>query len=583
MRQIVNPRQHRLFDPLDEVLSEMARRRVVASWPGVFRALVLEELPAFELALHFSDVTGRPTKELFSMAGLVFLADFFDWSAEEAADAYMLRIDVQFALNLELRPECSSRTVERYRQLFIEDDLAAKTFDRVTAMLVKSLELDVKQQRLDSTHVHSHMATFGRTKLMAVTLKRCLTQIKRHAATDFALLDEALRTRYAPSEAKLFGDAKTADERARSRQQVAEDMRTIIERFADHAEIKNRPSYQALVAVFHEQCVIVEGKIELIDKTGGDVIQNPSDLDATYDGHKGPGYQLQISETCSNENDVQLIVGAIPETACASDANAVQPMLNQLQLAGLLPDELTADTIYNSDANYVLAESLGVELIGPIPGAPPQTDPAALTLDDFAHHEKTGAVTACPAGHAPSQVARDESTSTTRVVMSAVHCASCPLLKLCPIQRQPDGGYALQFTDQSRRTAARRREQATPVFAERYAIRAGIESTNSGLKNRCGLGELMVRGRGAVFRQLLMKVTGWNVLRASASSKIRAAVSNMLVKLLGAAWSWMFGQFTASLARWRSSKGRVPRRFRTLASRFCREKFVAPRKRVVFG
>ncbi|MGD0039542.1 MAG: hypothetical protein ABSE84_03830, partial [Isosphaeraceae bacterium] len=34
------------------------------------------------------------------------------------------------------------------------------------------LELDISCQRLDSTHVFSHMASFGRTKLMAVAVKR---------------------------------------------------------------------------------------------------------------------------------------------------------------------------------------------------------------------------------------------------------------------------------------------------------------------------------------------------------------------------------------------------------------------------
>ena len=611
MRHIIDPRQNRLFDQFDGVLSDMARQRLVASWPGVFRAIALQELPVAELAQNFSGVTGRPTKELFSMAGLVFLADFFGWTAEEAAYYYMLHIDVQFALNVESQAECCQRTVERYRELFIDDELAAKTFDRVTATLVEALELNVTQQRLDSTHVHSHMATFGRTKLMAVTLKRCLTQIKRHAPIEFATLDKDLRTRYAPSEAKLFGDAKTADERSRSRRQVAEDMRTVVELFADHAAIKNRPSYQALVAVFHEQCVIVENKIELIDKTGGDVIQNPSDLDATYDGHKGAGYQLQISETCSDENEVQLILGVNPETACQSDANAVQPMLEQLQAAGFLPDELTADTIYNGDANYVLAESMGVELIGPIPGAPPQTDPNALTLDDFAHHEETGDVTACPAGHTPLAVIRDETTQTTRVVMSPVHCESCPLLAACPIEHkkvaqtaepttsttdqttasttdqattsptdqaarkadqkanpkpQKVDQYETTFSDQARRTAARRREQETTVFNERYAKRAGIESTNSGLKNRFGLGRLKVRGRGAVFRQLLMKVAGWNVLRAAASLKLRAKVSEMLVKLLGAGWSASSRQFAASIARRLTSVRVVRERLETLAA-----------------
>ena len=101
-------------------------------------------------------------------------------------------------------------------------------------------------------------------------------------------------------------------------------MLLVIERFADHAEIQSRSSYTALVKVFQQQCEVVEGKVVVIAKTGGDVIQNPSDLDATYDGHKGSVYQIQLSETCSAENEVQLIVGAIPETACASDAQAVR-------------------------------------------------------------------------------------------------------------------------------------------------------------------------------------------------------------------------------------------------------------------
>jgi len=541
----------------------MARRRILNGWQGVFRAVVLELLPVSQLAQHFSADTGCPTKELYSMAGLVFLADFFDWNALDAADAYMMRTDVQFALNIEPGAECSDRTVERYRKLFTEDAAAAKVFTEVTARLIELLELDVSQQRLDSTHVYSHMATFGRVRLMAVTIKRCLTQIKRHAAADYEALPDDLRTRYAPSEGKLFADAKTTEARARSKQQVAVDLLLIVERFADHAGINGRSSYTSLVKVFHQQCVVVEGKVELIAKTGGDVIQNPSDLDATYDGHKGQGYQIQLSETCSAENDVQLIVGAIPETACASDANAVRPMLEQLQAHDRLPAELTADTAYGGDANCVHAESLGVELIAPIPGQVPLLDPAALTLDDFAHHEVTGAVEACPAGHAPQQVTRDESTQTgvaaiTIVVMSAEQCASCPLWKFCPIHRQADGRYELKFTDQARRLAARRREQDTEVFRERYTIRSGIESTNSGLKNRLGLGKLKVRGRGSVFRQLLLKVTGWNLLRAAASETLRTTVSELLAKLLTTGWSRLPGQLSATLQPLRSPLWHAP-------------------------
>ena len=101
-------------------------------------------------------------------------------------------------------------------------------------------------------------------------------------------------------------------------------------------------------------------------------------------------------------------------------------------------------------------------------------------------------------------------------------CAECPFRTQCPIEKTRGGKFTLEFTDKERRLAGRRVEEATEVFKERYAPRAGIESTNSGLKNRLGLGRLRVRGRGSVFRVLVHKVAGWNLLRAAASQKLRA-------------------------------------------------------------
>ncbi len=66
-------------------------------------------------------------------------------------------------------------------------------------------------------------------------------------------------------------------------------MLLIIERFADRTEINGRTSYTSLVKIFQQQCEVIEGRVVVLAKTGGDVIQNPSDLDATYDGHQGQG------------------------------------------------------------------------------------------------------------------------------------------------------------------------------------------------------------------------------------------------------------------------------------------------------
>jgi hypothetical protein len=528
----LDPRQNRLFDPFDGVISPAGIKIIANGWQGVFRHAILQVMPVGDLAKHFSDSLGAPTKELYSMAGLVFLTDFFDWTAQDAIEAYIFRSDIQYALNTEPGVTLSTRTLERYQQLFRDNDYAARVFDKVTTQLIDSLDLDVSRQRLDSTHVFSHMATFGRTKLMAIAVKRFLTQLQRHDSNTYAALPQDFRQRYTPAPSRLFADAKDADTRARYRQQAAEDLHFLITHLAGRPDHTSRSTYKALITIFGQQCELSGQKIVVKAKTGGDCVQNPSDLEATYSGHKGPGYQIQLTETCVPGNEVQLITAALPQTACEPDAEAVVPMLDQLEQAGRKPEEMLADTLYTGDENVEAAAARGVDLVGPVPGRPPESEPEALSVDDFAWDERTGLIDACPAGHSPTSCSRDAQTARTRFEMPASACSECPFRKQCPIKITNDGAFTLEVSDKERRLAGRRVEEATEVFKERYAARSGIESTNSGLKNRLGLGHLRVRGRGSVFRVLLHKVAGWNVLRAAASEKLRARVKTQVAQTL---------------------------------------------------
>ena len=53
-----------------------------------FREVILELMPAQIIAGEFHSDLGRPTKELFSVAGLIFIAEFMDWTTEQAAQEY---------------------------------------------------------------------------------------------------------------------------------------------------------------------------------------------------------------------------------------------------------------------------------------------------------------------------------------------------------------------------------------------------------------------------------------------------------------------------------------------------------------
>lgn len=577
MRQVVDPRQKTMFDPFDGVISQAGWTRISNGWQGVFREVILELLPVDQLARHFDRWLGRPSTELYAMAGLVLIKEFQNWTVSEAVDAVLFRADVQYALNLQPGFSISQRTVERYLAVFASDGaLAQAVMVHVTDTLAGVLELKVSQQRIDSTHVLSDMASFGRTRMMGVAIKRFLHQVKRHTPAEFEALPEELRQRYAASDKRLFAESSTkADSRAKTRQEVADDLYAVIQQFADHAQHQQRRSYLALLTIFQQQCSLVDKKVvvktaseaevpptssatniepvceplgtppceplgtppcEPLEKqvvvrtkTGGNVMQNPSDPGATYSGHKGPGYQVQLSETCHPDNEVQLILVAVSQTAVTTDGESLLPLLEGLASRGQAPQTVLADAIYGSDENVQAAAALGVEIVSPVCGRKEQDGTDQLGPEDFVLDPLTHTVTACPAGFVPLESLYFPRTDRVTVKMSPAACASCPLLSRCAMQHKKEVSK-LYFTTKEHRLGVRRKNQETPDFRNRYSKRSGIEGTNSGLKRRVGLGRLRVRGSPAVHNALLLKVTGWNILQASTTETLRALVRERLLK-----------------------------------------------------
>jgi hypothetical protein len=301
---------------------------------------------------------------------------------------------------------------------------------------------------------------------------------------------------------------------------IAEDLLWLVNRFADNQAVTDRTSYQAMVRVLHEQCQVSEDKttFEVKAKTAADTMVNPSDPGATYDGHKGQGYQAQIAETCSPSNDAQLITAVQVEPAHCSDQDAVEPMLDQLEANGRKPEKAYADTGYGSDRNVVGAEARGVDLQSPVGGKPPAE--GQLTLNDFVIEPSNETVSRCPNGCKPLSSVHDKQTGRTTTVMGASDCSACPLRQRCPV-KPARGQFVLRHTPAERRLARRRAQQATDAFRKNYAIRAGIESLNSRLKRRTGMGRLRTRGRPRVRMAVLLRCAGWNLLRALAATKKR--------------------------------------------------------------
>ena len=248
-----------------------------------------------------------------------------------------------------------------------------------------------------------------------------------------------------------------------------------------------------------------------------DSLQSPHDADATYSAHKGKGYEVQLAETHGNENAPEVITAVSVTRSCDSDESATVPIVKDLHNRGLGPDEMVTDTNYGSTENVLDCEALGTELVSPVAGAKVEA-PADGTIDegDFEVSAKAETPTRCPRGRVACGEDRTVGKAgTTKIVATfpASACADCPHRDSCPTRRQADGSRVLRTTLHAVTLSRRRKYERSESFRKRYAMRAGIEATNSELKRAHGLGCPRVRGFLRIRLAVILKVLACNVKR----------------------------------------------------------------------
>ena len=62
--------------------------------------------------------------------------------------------------------------------------------------------------------------------------------------------------------------------------------------------------------------------------------------EVTYSGHKGKGYEVQVSETCEEGNAVQMITHVEVTPSLDGDAGVTVGVIDKLRERGIGPSEL---------------------------------------------------------------------------------------------------------------------------------------------------------------------------------------------------------------------------------------------------
>ncbi len=509
-----------IFDPFD-YLGPKRKSLIENSWAKLFREEILPELPVHKLQPFYHNSRGAPTKELYSMLALMILQQMNDLTDEEAVDEYAFNIKWHYALNItsdsDTEAYVSLKTLWTMRDTLTKNDLYTAVFDSVTETLSRVFKVDTTLQRYDSKHIHSNMRHLGRIGLFAKTIKQFLVNLKRQHKELYEELEKEQVDRYmSKSGESLFSMVKPS-ESEKTLKSLSEDLFFLVERFKGKDEVTSMSKYKLLVRLMKEQCIVEEdietkGKkitVKPNKEVPSDSLQNPSDPDAGYSGHKGKGYQVQVAETYSKgeeEKKLSLITHVQVESADNSDANALIPMIEETQKKGLGPEEVLADSLYGSDENCEKAKELGVEVVSPVMGRNSEKE---LTLKDFVLSED-GTVKSCPEGKEPIKTRKKKDNYTAAFALRS--CQECSRARECPVT-PGKRGYYYRYDQKDIRIAQRRSYEETPEFCDKYRYRAGVEATMSYYDRKTGVKRLRVRGLKAVSFSATLKAIGVNIYR----------------------------------------------------------------------
>lgn len=559
---VPTPLQIKLF-PCDDKYTQREISDLQQSWAQVIKDKVLPYFAVleFEFAKFFHKTMGRPIKYISLLIVVHIFKEMYDWTDEELLAN--IRFDKRFEYAFELpyhELTVCQKSLHNFRTLVQSHEMGHVIFDRSTKHIARIFNIDTSKQRLDSTHIISNMARLSRLALFVRVIENFLFKLKRLDPQAYESVPERFAQRYGKRRG-YFADARSQKTNHRLGE-AANDMYYLLDRFSDHDLLSSLKVTVQLKRVFNEHCVIrqvEESPAEVVEVLENELIvsqssstpasqsdtqttqptepvvepnsealvkevkelpsgtlQNPSDEDVTC-GYKGPGYEVTMTETCSQENSFQVITDVQVDPSDQSDQHKTLNVVDRLSAKQMKPEQLYTDGGFTSGENIADCDDQGVDLQGNLVGA--DREPDKLKLADFDFADNQLLLLSCPAGKKPvaqkrekSRKSKSKSKRSFLVYFDLAQCKRCALLTDCPVRLQKKKAV-LRFSRAQLVSSLRRREQQTASFKEQNKIRAGVESTYAEMKKSQGLAKLRVRGHPRVNHTVCFKALACNVKR----------------------------------------------------------------------
>jgi len=488
-----------LFNTVTE-LPNTVRQRLEDSWASGFYEHVFCQINEDAFAVLYADNVGRPNFPVNILLSLEIMAALFNYTVAEMLDQYYFNVQVRWALGIRDIAEraVAERTIFEFRQrLYLHameypgrDNLIYQQFQLITDHLLKVLDLDRSEARMDSTQIMSNIRRAGRLSLAYDVLK----QAARACPADLLPeeLQEVLRPEF-KNQLLLKVKAREVEGRLSEMLQLSAQLVQLTE---EHRELQQLDAVQLLARFLMEQ-----GDYDAATQTWTPKALGASptshNLHSAYDADatlrkKGDniyvGYVANLTETCADGNPVQLILDYMFEQNTAADTTMAQDALPHLADQHGVED-LYVDGGYSGESVYDEAKAHAINLhFTNMTGKESQKIP----LHEFRFDGHT--VTHCPAGQPSTLSIYNEMTGRILVHFDKEICNNCPARHACP--SQPKKQAQTLSISHKQRIAAETRKQIQDPKQHRIntSKRAAIEGTNSEMKRTHGAEKLRVRG-----------------------------------------------------------------------------------------
>jgi tetratricopeptide (TPR) repeat protein len=509
--------QQELFNSYS-TMNPKVQASLQGTWAPLFYEHVFCKIDETPFSYLYSLDNGRPNFPVNILLSLEFIKHMKDYTDEDILEQFRFNYQVMYAVGLRNLGELylAERTLYEFRRRVYrytvenpnKNDLIFGQFEKLTRQFIELARINTKEQRVDSTQIMTNIKLAGRLSLAYDVLTQAL------AACPPELLTDSLKYVLEPEyKTKVLYRSRSSESQKRIQEMIELGLE-LISIIEPNPSIRELNAMAILQRFINEQAIFDSEKNAWVAKANQEIaatsLQSAHDPDVTYRKKTSKGHVglvLNIAETCSDENPVQLVTDYLVEKNSISDAEMLEKRLPEIKKKMEVTD-FYVDGGYFSGEVEKQAQPAGITIhYTDMTGKKPDPEKLSLTSFTIKDHQT---VEACPEGHTPYSGQFNGKNKVILAYFDRNVCSNCPRQDACPVKFRKNNTVLRVEQSAIFLAEARERQEDKKARKEATSKRTAIEGTNSSLKRSQGAGRLKVRGKVKATLVTGMKIIGHN-------------------------------------------------------------------------